>query len=82
MAFGVQASLPPDYITLNPAIRRLIRMFVFQTGTDTAAHAILDAEKFISCSRIVLIDTIVYVIGIDGGVIPVSEVHELLNQDS
>ena len=46
-----------------------------QTGIAT-----LDKEQLISHTRTALIDTITSLLGSDGGVISVSEVHELLTK--
>ena len=50
----------------------------FQTGIGAAAHATLDMEQLISQFRVALVDTISSLPDSEGGVIPVSEVHELL----
>ena len=51
-----------------------------QTGIGTAAHATLDTEQLISHIGTTLVDTNASLQGLDGEVIPVSEVHELLNK--
>ena len=43
-----------------------------------AAHAILDTEQLISCLWVALVDTLSSLPNAEGGVIPVSEVCELL----
>ena len=43
-----------------------------------AAHATFDTEQLISHLRVSLVDTISSLPDSEGGVIPVSEVHELL----
>ena len=49
-----------------------------QTGVGAAAHATLDTEQLISCLRVALVDTLSSLPDSEGGIIPVSEVHELL----
>ena len=49
-----------------------------QTGVGDAAHATLDTEQLISHLRVVLHDTLSSLPNSEGGIIPVSEVHELL----
>ena len=68
-AFGFQASTPPDNITLNSD---------FQTSVGATAHATLDMEQLISHFRVNLLDTLSSLPDAVGGVIPVSEVCELL----
>ena len=78
-SFGFQASIPPDNITLNSANRKADQSLSdFQTGVGTAAHATLDTEQLICHLRVVLIDTLSSLPDAEGGVIPVSEVHDLL----
>ena len=78
-AFGFQASTPPDNITLNSANRKADQSLSdFQTGVGATAHATLDMEQLISCLRVALVDTLSSLPDAEGGVIPVSEVHELL----
>ena len=50
----------------------------FQTGVGAAAHATLDTEELISYVWVALVDTLSSLPDAEGGVIPVSEVHELL----
>ena len=50
----------------------------FQTGIGAAAHATLDMEQLISHLRVALVDTISSLPDSEGGVIPVSKMHELL----
>ena len=50
----------------------------FQTGVGAAAHATLDTEQLISHLRVALVDTLSSLPDAEGGVIPVSEVHESL----
>ena len=72
-ALGVQASTPPDTITLNSANRKADQSLSdFQTGVGTAAHATLDMEQLTSHFWVALLPEA------EGGVIPVSEVRELL----
>ena len=49
-----------------------------QTGVGAAAHATLDTEQLISCLRVTLPDTLSSLPNSEGGIMPVSEVHELL----
>ena len=57
--------------------RRLISLSQFQMGIGAAAHATLDMEQLISCIRVALVDTISSLPDSEGGVIPVSEMHDL-----
>ena len=50
----------------------------FQIGVGAAAHATLDMEHLFSCLWVALIGTLSSLPKAEGGVIPVSEVHELL----
>ena len=50
----------------------------FQTGVGAAAHATLDVEQLISHLRVALVDTLSTLPDAEGGVIPASEVCELL----
>ena len=78
-AFGFWASTPPDNITLNSANRKAYQSLPdFQTGVGAAAHATLDMEQLISCLWFALVDTLSSLSVAQGGVMPVSEVHELL----
>ena len=77
--FGFWASTPPDNITLNSANRKADQSLSdFQTGIGAAAHATLDIEQLISCPWVALADTLSSLPKAEGGVIPVSEVYELL----
>ena len=77
--FGFGVSIPPDNITLKSANRKADQpLSNFQTGVGATAHATLDMEQLISCLRVVLVDTLSSLPNAEGGVIPVSEVHELL----
>ena len=49
-----------------------------QTGVGAAAHATLDTEQLISCLRVALLDTLSSLPDSEGGIIPVSEVCDLL----
>ena len=49
-----------------------------QNGVGSAAHATLDKERLISHLRVGLLDTLSSLPNSEGGVIPVSEVQELL----
>ena len=76
-AFGFGSSTPPDNITLTPVNRKTDQsLSEFQTGIGAAAHAILDTEQLISHIRVSLVDTISSLPDSEGGVMPVSEVHE------
>ena len=78
-AFGFWASTPPDNITLNSANRKADQSLSdFQTGVVAAAHANLDMEQLISHLQVSLVDTLSSLPEAEGGVIPMSEVHELL----
>ena len=67
-------------ITLNPANKKTDQsLFDFQTGIGIAAHAILNTEQLISHTRTALVDTTVSLHDSDRGFMPVSEMHELLN---
>ena len=50
----------------------------FQTGVGAAAHATLEMEQLISCPWVALFDTLSSLPKAEEGVIPVSEVCELL----
>ena len=78
-AFGFWASTPPDNITLNSANRKTYQsLSKFQTGVVAAAHATLDMEQLISHLQVALVGTFSSQPEAEGGVIPVSEVCELL----
>ena len=78
-AFGFQVSTPPDNITLNFANRKADQSLTdFQTGVGATAHAALDKEQLVSHVRVALVDTLFSLPSAEGGVIPVSEVCELL----
>ena len=77
--FGSRASTPPDNISLNSANRKVDQSLSdFQTGLGATAHAILDTEQLISPLQVALVDTLSSLPEVEGDVIPVSEVHELL----
>ena len=81
VAFGFQASTPPDNISLNSANREADQSLSdFQTGVGAATHATLDTEQLISHLWVTLVDTLSSLPEAEGDVIPVSEVHELLLQ--
>ena len=70
---------PTDNITLTFANRKADQSLSdLQTGVGTAAHATLDIEQLISCLRVALLDTHPSLSNSDGGIVPVSEMHELL----
>ena len=78
-AFGFWASTPPDNTTLNSANRKADQSLSdFQTGVGATAHATLDMEQLISPLQVALVDTLSSLPDAEGGVIPVSEVCELL----
>ena len=80
-AFGFQASIPPDNISLNSANRKADQSLSdFQSGVGTTAHATLDTEQLISCLQVALVDTPSSLPEAEGDVILVSEVSELLLQ--
>ena len=78
-AFGIWSSTPPDNITLTPANRKADQsLSEFQTGVGAAAHATLSMDQVICHLRVALVDTVSSLLDSEGGVILVSEVHELL----
>ena len=59
VAFGFQASSPPDNITLNPTNKETVQSIsYFQTCIGTVAHATLYTEQLISHTKTALVDTI------------------------
>ena len=79
VAFRVRASSAPDKNTLKTADKGTDEsLFLFLDCNGAAAHATQDTEQLISFTSTALVDTIASVEDSDGGVIPVSEVHELL----
>ena len=80
-AFGFWSSTPPNNITLTSAYRKADQnLSDFQTGAGVAAHATLDNEQLISHLRVSPVDTLSSLPDSEGGVIHVSEVHELLRK--
>ena len=78
-AFGLWSSTPLDNITLLSAKRKAHQSLSdLQTGVGAAAHATLATEQLISCLRVALLDTLSSLPNSEGGVIPVSEVCDLL----
>ena len=78
-AFGFWSLTPLDNITLTSANRKADQSLSdLQTGVGAAAHATLDAEQLISHLRVALLDTLSSLPDSGGGILPVSEVHELL----
>ena len=78
-SFGFWSSTPLDNITLTSANRKGDQsLSELQTGVGAAAHAILDTEQLISHFRVALLDTLSPLPDSEGGVIPLSEVCELL----
>ena len=66
---------------MNPANRKTDQsLSEFKTGIGRAAHATLNMEQLIPCIKVALVDTISSLPDSEGGVIPVSEVHKLLNK--
>ena len=63
---------------MNSANRTDGQSLDFQTGVGATAHATLDMEQLFSCLWVALVDTLSSLPEAEGGVIPVSEVHELL----
>ena len=77
--YRFQSSTVPDNITLTSANRKADQSLSdFHIGVDAAAHATLDSEQLISHLRIALFDTLSSLPNSKGGIIPVSEVCELL----
>ena len=75
-AFSFWSSTPLDNITLTSTSKKADQSPTrLQTGVGTAAHATLDTEQLISYLRVALVDTLP---NSEGGIIPVSEVFELL----
>ena len=67
---------PPDNIILTSANWKADQSLSdLQTGVGAAAHA---TEQLISCLRVALLNTLSSLPNSEGGIIPVSEVHELL----
>ena len=78
-ALGFQSSTPLDNITLTSANRKADQSLSdLQTGVGAAALATLDTEQLISCLRVALLDSLSSLPDSERGVIPVSEVCELL----
>ena len=70
---------PQDNITLTSASRKADQSLSdLQTGVGAAAHTTLDNEQLISHLRVALLDTLSSLPNSEGGVIPMSEVGELL----
>ena len=77
-AFEFQSSTPPDIITLTPGNRKADQsLSEFQTGIGAATHATPNMKQLILYLRV---DTISSLPDSEGGVIPVSEVLELLTK--
>ena len=78
-AFRFSSSTPLDNITLSSANRKVGQSLLdLQTDVGAAAHATLDTEQLIPHLRISLLDTVSSLPDSEGGIIPVSEVHDLL----
>ena len=72
---------PPDNITLSSANRKADQSLSdLQMGVGAAAHATLDTEQLISHLRVALLGTLSSLPGSEGGIIPVSEVCDLLHK--
>ena len=77
--FGFQSTTPPDNITMISDKRKADQSLPeFQTGIGVAAHATLDMDQLTSHLRVALVDTLSSLPDSEGGVIPVSKVHELI----
>ena len=77
--FRCQSSTPSANITLVHANRKADQnLSEFQTGICAAAHATLDTEQLISHLSVALVDTLSSLPDSEGGVLPLSEVYELL----
>ena len=78
VAFGFQASSPPNNISMNAANKKTDQSpSDFQTGTGAAAHTTLQTEQLTSHTRTAFVDTTASLHSSDGEVIPLSEAHEL-----
>ena len=78
-AFGFWSSTPLDNITLSSANRKADQLLSdLQTGVGAVTHATLDGEQLISHLRVALHDTLSSLPDSEGGIIPVSEVCDLL----
>ena len=81
VAFGFRVSTLPDNISLNSANRKVDQSLSdYQTGLGATAHATLDTEQLISHLQVALVDTFSSLPKVEGDVILVSEVCELLLQ--
>ena len=78
-AFEFWTSTPLDNVTLTSANRKADQYLSdLEPGLGAAAHATLATEQLISHLRVVLVDTLSSIPTTEGGIIPVSEVHESL----
>ena len=78
-AFGFWSSTLLDNTTLTSAYRKADQSLSnLQTCVGATAHANLDTEQLISCLRVAHPDTLSSLPNSEGGVIPMSEVHEIL----
>ena len=78
-AFRFQSSTPLDNITLTSAKRKADQSLSdLEAGVGSPSHAALDTEQLISHIRVALVDTLSSLPNSEGGIIPVSEVYELL----
>ena len=77
--FGFQSFTPPNNITLTSANRKVDQsLSEFQTGIGAANHVTLDTGELISHLRVSLVNTLSSLSNCEGGIIPISEVHEFL----
>ena len=58
-------------------IRRLISLSHYENGISAAENATFRTKELIDHTRIVIVDTVIYLQCSEGGVISTSEVHEL-----
>ena len=78
-AFGFWSLTAPDNITLSSANRKADQSLSdLKTGVGAAAHATLDSEQLISHLRVAFLHTLSSLPDSEGGIIPVSELHDLL----
>ena len=78
-AIGFWSSTSPDNITLTSSNRKADHsLSEFQTGIGAAAHVTHNMEQLFSCLRVALVDTLSSLPDSERGIIPVSEMHELL----
>ena len=74
-----QSSTPPNNINLTSGNRKADQSLSdLQTGVGAAACATIDTEQLISHLRVAPLDTLSSLPNSEGGIIPLSEVCELL----